>query len=179
MRNFIILLAALILTTPALAEEPLAYSATPVTGVVIDVDGNVVLWLRYKGVVGEYKFELRDGPPKPPDPPGPDPPETGLTEFVERLTAEVEAVDHGDVAGVFRRIADQIASGDLRGSTAIGAATADALLGAKDKKGNRPNRAVWKAWFSSLMTHLFVDKQLVTQNQWEKAYREIAKAVAL
>jgi hypothetical protein len=174
----LILLAALILTTPALAEEPLAYSATPVTGVVIDVDGNVVLWLRYKGVVGEYKFELRDTPPRAPDPPDdPAPPETDLTAFVARLTADVEASDHESVADIFRAIADRIASGDLRGSTAIGAATADSLLGAKDKKGNRPNRAAWAPWFSALMTHLFVDVQLVTQTQWEKAYREIAKVV--
>lgn len=178
MRN-LLLIAAILFAAPALAEEPLAYSAEPVSGVVIDVDGNVVLWLRYKGVVGEYKFELRDGPPRPPPEEPPDPPETDLTKFVERLTADVEASDHDTVADVFRAIADRIASGDLRGSTAIGAATADALLGAKDKKGNRPDRAVWKAWFSALMTHLFVDLELVTSNQWEKAYREIGKAVGL
>jgi len=173
----LILLAAIVLTTPALAEEPLAYSAVPVSGVVIDVEGDVVLWLRYKGVVGQYVFEALDGPPNdPPDDPD-DPPETDLTEFVESITADVEASDHDTVADVFRTIADRIASGDLRGSTAIGAATADSLLGPKAANGNRPNRAVWKAWFSTLMTHLFVDLELVTSAQWEKAYREIGKAV--
>lgn len=175
----LILIAALLFTATATAQ-PLQYSAVRVDGVLVKIEDNSVLWLKVDGVVGRYKFEkLTDTPQPPPDPPDPpeDPPETDLTKFVETLTAEVEAADHGDVADVFRGIADRIKSGELRGSTAIGAATADSLLGVEDATGERPGRKAWQTWWRTLITHLVFGIKVDNQAEWESAYREIAKAV--
>lgn len=178
MRNLILIFAAMVFGGPVAAEEPLAYSAVPVTGVVIDVEGQTVLWLRYKGVVGQYKFELLDTPQPPPDPPAPPgPPETDLTKFVETLTAEVEAVDHGDVADVFRGIADRIKRNELSGYTAVSKATADTLLGVENSAGERTKRPAWKVWFTALMLRIFHDDTKVKDSQLEAAWREIEKAV--
>lgn len=177
MRSIVILFAALVFGGPVAAEEPLTFSATPVTGVVFDVEGvPPVLWLKINGVVGQYKFEkLTDTPQPPPDPP--DPPETDLTAFVETLTAEVEADDHDTVADVFRGIADRIKRDELSGYTAVSKATADTLLGVENSAGERTKRPAWKVWFTALMLRIFEDDTKVKNSQLEAAWREIGKAV--
>lgn len=128
-----------------------------------------------------HTLTLIDGVPGPAPPGPPLPPPVDLSEYVKRLTDDVEAKgrEFSGVSDIFFDLARRIRTGEFRSSSAailgetsdVGA-TSDALFG---KAGVA--RANWKAWYGALRTYLLNDMVLIEPKQWSDAFEVIGEAV--